>query len=138
RDDEEDEQRSLDVRPHERGPERADHQEEPEEESDEQRDLPGPSEVDVLVAAVPEPEPGGAVTEVLEDAEPLSDERADDDDEERSEEHVDAEALPFRLATADRRSDVESGREPGRRNPKNSELHVPGPRDGVGEDRGER
>ena len=94
-------------------------------------------EVDVLVAAVAEVEPHRLGQHLLH-AQPLARHRADHDEQERAEEHVDAGPLPLRLLAADRRRDVEARREPRGRDPEDAELHVPGARDRVRQDRRER
>ena len=95
-------------------------------------------EVDVLVAAVAEVEPQRAARQHLLDAQPLARHRAEHHDEQRAEQHVHAEPLVPRLDAADRRTDVEAGRQPGGGNPEDAELQVPGARDGVGQDPVER
>ena len=72
---------------------RAPHQQQPEEQADEQQDLPDAAEVDVLVALWPNQ--NQQVAELLLDAQPLAGQRADDDDEQRAEQHVDAERWHF-------------------------------------------
>ena len=119
--------RVLDCRP-----ERAAHKEEPDEQADEQEDLPEPSEVDVFIALMAEPEVGDE-PELLLDAEPFAGQRADDDDEQASEQEIDAKALAFRFIARNGRRDEQSGGEPRRGDPEDAELRVPRASDGVGE-----
>ena len=118
----------------ERREDRAGDQEEPEEQADEQGDLEGPAEVDVLVAAVADVEPERPAREHLLHAEPLPCHRTEHHHQQRPEQHVDAEPLELRLAAADGRPDVQAGRQPGGRDPEDSELEVPGAGHGVRQD----
>src|SRR5678815_2330713 len=102
-----------------------DSQREPEEQPGQQRDLPETSEVDVLIAAVTEVEPRRSGSEQLLDAEPLSRQRPDDDQQKRAEEHVDPESLPARFDAAHGRANVETGGQPGGGNPEDADLNVP-------------
>ena len=131
-------ERTLLARLAQRRQNRAHHQRQPEEQPDEQRDLPEPAEVDVLVAAVAEVEPRGAGAEHLLHAQPLAGHRADDDEQERAEQDVDAEALPLRLVAAHRRADEQAGGQPGRGDPEDAELHVPRAGDDVRQELRER
>src|SRR6185369_10543779 len=56
----------------------------------------------------------------------------------RTEEHIHAELLTLRLVTADEWSNKKSGGKPGRRNPKNSELCMPGSTDYIWQIIGQR
>ena len=111
---------------------RAEHQDEPEDEADEEGDLPDAPEVDVLVPLVAEPE-AQVEREDLVDREVLPGERPGDDDEERAPEDVHAEALELRLVPSDDRGEEEARREEGGRDPEDAGLDVPGAREGVGE-----
>ena len=72
-----------------------------------------------------------AGTQQLLYAHPLAGHRADDDEQERPEQHVHAQALPLRLDAAHRRTDEQAGRQPRRGDPEDAQLHVPRARDRV-------
>ncbi|MPM33623.1 hypothetical protein SDC9_80200 [bioreactor metagenome] len=113
--------------PPDRRPHPAGDQEEPEEQADEQADLPDPGQVEVLLAGGAEPPVDRqTVAHVAHDRQPLADHGAGHHDDERPEQHVDAEPLVLRLATADGRGDVQTGGEPGGGDPQDAELGVPG------------
>ena len=112
-------ERTLIARLAERRPNRPHHQAQPEEKAAEQRDLPEPAEVDVFVAAMTQIEPRGAGAEHLLHAQPLTCHRTDDDEQERGEQDVHAQALPLRLDPAHRRTDEEASGQPGRRDSEN-------------------
>ena len=59
--------------------------------------------------------------------------RASDDDEQRAEQHVHAEALDTSARAADQRTDEEARGQPRGGDPEDAELHVPGARDAVGQ-----
>src|SRR4051812_28284767 len=86
------------------------HEEEPEDESDEEQDLPYSAEVNVFVSLRAEPEP--QVAELLLNAEPLAGKRSDYDRDERDKQCVHARALKFGLLAAYGRSDEESSGKP--------------------------
>ena len=117
------------VAPRQCGLDAAPHQPQPEGESDEQQDLPEPSQVHVFVALRSQPEP--QVAELLLDAQPLAGERSDHDGDDRDEQHVHAESLTFRFGAAHRGHDVQTGRQPRGRDPEDADLQMPGARDGI-------
>src|SRR5690606_39167973 len=109
---------------------RADHrpqctpdEEQPEQETGEQQRLPEAADVGVLPALVAEPEVEVEAAR-LRYREPLPDERADDDHEQRAPERVHTEALRALLVAGDRRADVEPGAELRSRDPDHRELLV--------------
>ncbi|MNS56322.1 hypothetical protein D3C72_891780 [compost metagenome] len=118
----------LEGRPH--GP---DHQAQPEEQAHEQKHLPEAAQIDVLVALVAEPEVGRVGQALLGDGEPLAGHRARHDDQQTHEEEVHAQALELGLVAGHRRGDVEARRQPGRRDPEDAQLRVPGARHRVGQ-----
>ena len=71
------------------GPHRPDHQQQPQEQADRQEELPEPPQVHVLVALVAKPEVRH-VAQPLLDGEPLARHRPDNDDQQASEQEVDA------------------------------------------------
>jgi hypothetical protein len=73
------------------------------------------------------PDPKPEVTESVFDPQPLPDETPDDDEHERTEEHVGASPLPPRLLSPHERSQEEPAGYPGRRHPEDHELQVPRP-----------
>jgi len=83
-----------------RRPQTAQHQHEPQHEPDEEGDLPGAAEVEILVALMTKPE-AGAEAEVALHGQPLAGQRAEHDDDQRTEQHVHAQALILGLASAD-------------------------------------
>ena len=111
----------------------ADHQEQPDEQSNEQQNLPAAAQIDILVPLVP-PEEGVGIGEFVLDAHPFAGERADHNEQQGAEQDVDAERLELGLFAADERSDEETGGEPGSGNPEDADLHVPGAADAVGQD----
>ena len=127
----------LSSRRFERRPQRAAHEHQPDQQADEQEDLPEPAEVHVLVALVAEPEVGGEA-QPLHHREPLAGHRADDDDQQADEQEVHAEPLELRLVARDGGRDEQARRQPRRRDPEDAELRVPGARHGVGQELGER
>ena len=115
---------------------RAHHQEEPDQQSDEQQNLPGASQIDVFVALMA-PEKRVGIAQLVHDAEPLSGHGTDDNQQQRAEQHIDAEALEFRLVPADQRADEEAGGQPRRGDPEDAQLHMPGARHAIGQPFGE-
>ena len=130
-------QRAPGVAAPERRPEGAHHQGQPEDQPDEQADLPEAAEVDVLIALLAEPE-AGVEAQALVDRQPLAGQRAGDDDQKGAEQDVDAEALEARLAATDRRRQEEPGGEEGGGDPEDRRLDVPGAGQAVGQPLGQR
>ena len=133
RQEEDDRERLALARLSQRRPKRTAHQDKPDHQPGKQQDLPEPAKIDIFPTLVTEPEIHVEV-EVLLDAEPFAGHRADDHDEQRAEQHVNADLLEFRLAAAQRRGEIETGGEPCGRDPEDAELGVPGPGYGVGQD----
>ncbi|ABA47752.1 hypothetical protein BURPS1710b_2803 [Burkholderia pseudomallei 1710b] len=106
-----------------RGHQRAAHQEQPEQQADEEQDLPDAAHARVSEPLIADPE-REVRAEMLERAEPAGDGRADDDEDQRPEQHVHAEFLQLRLAAGQQRRDIEARREPGGRDPEHSELRM--------------
>ena len=82
-------------------PQRAEHQPAPDQQADEEADLPEPAELDVGQALIAEPEP--AAVDIAHDAEPVADQRAGDD-ESTSPRTAGRPATPGRAPRARRRS----------------------------------
>ena len=82
-------------------PQRAQHQHAPDQQAEEEADLPEPPELDVGESLVAEPEP--AVVDIAHDAELVADQRAGDDDA-ASPRTADRPAIPGRVPPARRRS----------------------------------
>ena len=80
-----------------RGP---NHQEKPDQQANEQQDLPTPAEVHVLVALM-SPEERVGVRELVLDAHPFAGKGSHDNQEQGAEENVHAEGLQLRLLAAD-------------------------------------
>lgn len=68
--------------------------------------LEGAPEVDVLVAAVPKVEPRVLASQLVHHTQLLAYHRANDDEQQHSEQNVDPEPLMSRFAPTDHRSDV--------------------------------
>src|SRR5262249_13165745 len=114
----------------ERGSDDAKHQREPDQQSEEQPRLPHAPEIEILPALM-SPVEGRDIGKPSVDAQVLARERANDDDEERGEEHVHAEPLSLWLGAADERTDEETGSEPRGGDPEEPELQRPRPREAV-------
>ena len=122
---------------HDRRPQRAADQGQPQQQADEQEDLPEAADVDVFPALVAEPEVV-LQAQLLHHREPLAGERADHDDQQAGEQEVHAQALELRLMPGDRRRDVQAGAQPRGGDPQHRELRVPGARQRIGQDVGQR
>ena len=121
----EEERRELPVgRPAHRGAEGAEHEDDPEEQTDREQQLPEASEVEILRALVAEPEP--EIAEPIVDAEALADEATADDDGKRAEQRERAETLHRWFLTADEWCEEETTRDPRGGDPENGELEMPG------------
>src|SRR5450755_4648411 len=117
------------------GLERPKHQKQPEEEANYQQELPEPPEVQVLGTLVTEPEP--ELPQLVVDAEGLAYQAADDDQHQRPEEYVDAGPLVSGLFATDPRRQEKAAAHPGRRDPEDGELEVPGASQVVGQPAGD-
>src|ERR1035441_19355 len=117
------------------GLERPKHQKQPEEEANYQQELPEPPEVQVLGTLVTEPEP--ELPQLVVDAEELANQAADDDHHQRPEEGVDACPLMLGLFATAPRSQEKTAAYPGRSDPEDGELEVPGARHTVGQPAGD-
>ncbi len=115
----------------------ADHQEQPQQQADHQSDLPDSAQVDVLVPLMSEVE-RHRVGQLVLNAQPFAGQRADDDQQQRPEQHVDAESLAFRFVIADQWADEQPGRQPRRGDPEQPHLNVPGASDAVRQPVGKR
>src|SRR5262249_46828773 len=98
--------------------------------ADRQQKLPEAAQVQVLGALMAEPEP--ELSELVVDPEELTGEAAEDDHRQRSEKGEHSGLLSSRLAPSDQRSEEQSSRDPGRRDPEDRELEMPGPQEVVG------
>ena len=116
-----------------RGPQAAQHQRGPQQQADEQIDLPEAAEVEIFIALVAEPEIERAGGDMAVDREPFAGERSDDDHQQADEQEIDAEALELRFSAAQQRRDIEPGGQPGGRDPQDGELRVPGAGHRIGE-----
>src|SRR5262249_14083481 len=108
----------------------AEHEREPDEQSEEQRALPHAPEIEILPALM-SPVEGRGIGKPSVDAQVLARERAHDDQDERAEQHVDAQPLSLWLGAAAERTDEETGGEPRGRDPEEPELQVPRPHEAV-------
>jgi hypothetical protein len=81
------------------GTNRPHHQGEPDQQSDEQQNLPRAPQIHVLIALVA-PEKRVGIAQLVHDAEPLAGHGTGDDQQQGSEQHIHAEALKFRLISA--------------------------------------
>ncbi len=111
------------------GPE---HEEEPEDEAHGQQQLPETAQVEVLAALVAQPEPQAA--QVAVDARELPEEAAEDHDGQGAEEQEHAGLLALGLDPAHERRQEETPAHPGRGDPEDRQLEVPGPREVVRQD----
>src|ERR1039457_2400700 len=111
------------------------HQKQPEEEANCQQVLPEPPEVQVLGTLVPEPEP--ELPQFVVNAEGLACQAADDDHHQRPEECVDAGPLVSGLLATDPRRQEKAAAHPGRRDPEDGGLEVPGTCQGLGQPAGD-
>src|SRR5262249_56587550 len=91
------------------GPEGPEHEDEPDQEPEKKTGLPDATEVEVLPALMA-PVEGRGIGKPTVDAQILPDQRADDDRDQRDEENVHAQALPFWLDAADQGRNEEPGR----------------------------
>lgn len=107
-----------------RGPNRPYHQEQPEEKSDSQEQLPKSSKIRILIPLVPKPEVC-VQPKTLPDRKPLTGHGTDNDDQQTHKEKIDEKTLVFWFATGDCRSHKQPGCDPGGCNPKDSQLGVP-------------
>ena len=98
----------------------ANHQEEPDQQSNEQQNLPAAAQIDILVALMSPKERVG-VGELVLDAHPFAGQRSHDNEEQGAEQHMDAKCLELRFLSADQRSDEETGGQPGGGDPEDAE-----------------
>ena len=84
---------------------------------------------------MPEPEP--ELPQFVVNAKGLACQAAGDDHHQRPEECVDAGPLVFRFLATDPRRQEKAAAHPGRRDPEDGELEVPGARQGVGQPAGD-
>ncbi len=117
------------------GPESPKHQKQPEDKANCQQNLPEPPEVQVLGTLVAEPEP--ELPQLVVDAEGFAGQAAGDYHHQRPEECVDASPLMFGFFAADPGRQEKATANPGRCNPENCELKVPGARQSVGQPTGD-
>ena len=120
------------------GPQRSHDQCNPQEQSDQQVDLPEPAKVDIFIALMTEPEIGRQIVEETVDCRPLPGKRADHDDQQADEQEIDPEPLKFGIAADKHWRDIESGGEPSGGNPQDRQLRVPSARNRIGQIFGER
>ena len=118
-------------------PQNSNHQEQPEQQADEQGDLPGSPQVDVLVALMAEVE-RNRIGHLVVNAQPFAGQRTDHDEQQRQKQDIDAQALSLRFLLADQRADEQPGRQPGRGDPEQAQLNVPRPSHAVRQPLGER
>ena len=100
RDQEQHQQRMILVASRQRRLDAAPHQPQPEDQPDEQEDLPDAAQVNVFVTLRSQPEPH--IAELLLNAHPFAGKRADDDHDDCDEQNVHAKALSLRFGAADR------------------------------------
>ena len=130
-DEKEQEQRPVLALANERGLERRHHQDKPQNEADEQQNLPESSQVNIFIPLAAEPEP--QIAKALLDAQPFSRERTANHENQRAKEYINTEPLELGLVAADRWSDIKSCCQPRSRNPEDGQLQMPGASDGVGQ-----
>src|SRR4051812_15277005 len=108
-----------------RRPHPAGHQGQPDEQSNEQEDLPESAEIDVFEPLMPEPKVGDEPKPLL-NREPLSDHRTDNNDQQTNPQKVHTQSLELRLISADGRRDIQASCQPRSGNPEDAQLCVPG------------
>src|SRR6266496_2267991 len=99
------------------------HQPQPEYEANEQKNLPQPAKIHVLITLCAQPEP--EVSELVLDTHPFASQRPDDNQQQRAEESIHAKPLSFRLVAANCRGHIQSCSQPRSSNPENSNLKMP-------------
>src|SRR5262249_46848291 len=110
----------------------------PQQQPNEQIDLPEAAEIEILIPLIAEPEVERTGAHPPVDGEPLAGKGTDHDHEQADEQEVDSEPLELRLTSTEQRRHVDSGGEPGGGDTENGQLRVPGPRDRVREVFGQR
>src|SRR5271165_6139273 len=114
------------------GPKRPKDQDAPDREPGEKAYLPRPAKLDVRKPLIAEPKP--AFADIPYDAEIITDERADDDEQRDPEEHIHEESLAFRLAAANRRGEKQGRADPRQADPDNWRLNVDIPEEVEGQE----
>ena len=107
------------------------HEEEPEDQSSRKKNLPETPQIKILGTLVTQPEPQRS--ELVVDAEKLTAQTAEYHHEERNEEQVDAEPLPFRLMSSNPWGEEKTPRNPCCSYPEYNQLEVEGSQEIVGE-----
>ena len=113
-----------------RRPKPSQRQHQPEEKSHEEEDLPEAAKIHVFIALMTEPESCIEAKHLLY-GNPLAGEGAQNHQEERTEERVDADTLKSRFTASRGRSQVESRSQKSCSNPKYRQLDVPCPRNRI-------
>src|SRR5215510_7693344 len=98
-------------------------QEKPDHQAQGEQCLPGPSQLEILPALMTEPEP--EISQQPIDSERLAKEASANNENKSGKEEVHTEYLSLRVAAADSRCQQKSAADIGRRNPEDSQLHVP-------------
>ena len=114
------------------------HEAEPDQQAGKDHDLPGTAHVQEFIALVAQPVDQRRIGHAPRDREPLTHERADHSHQQCCPEHVDPPGLPARLKSRDHRRQIKSCSQPGRRDPENGQLHMPGTRERIRRDLGQR
>ena len=109
-DEEERQKRAVFTLANERRFESRDHQDKPKNQSDEQKNLPEASEIDIFITLAAKPEPHVAKT--LLDTHPLAGKRASDHENQCTEECIDTQSLILRFVTADSWTNVKACSQP--------------------------
>ncbi len=103
----------------------------PEDQTSEQENLPNPAQLEVLPSLVAQPEP--CFAEQAFDAECFPEQAPGNDQERCQKQQVHQQTLTFRLPLGDQRREEDACSDPGDRNPEDGQLEVPafGPTVGV-------
>ena len=104
-------------------PQRPKHQGTPDQQAEEETDLPEPPKLDVRLSLVAEPEP--AIIDIAHDAQPVAGQRAGDNGQRHPEQHVDEQSLAAGFPSpCNRRSEEQPGADPADADPNNRRLDV--------------
>eukprot|EP01022_Parablepharisma_sp_SALTPOND_P004174 TRINITY_DN1187_c0_g2_i1.p1 TRINITY_DN1187_c0_g2~~TRINITY_DN1187_c0_g2_i1.p1 ORF type:complete len:839 (+),score=292.08 TRINITY_DN1187_c0_g2_i1:14101-16617(+) len=114
------------------GPERASQQEQPEQQADEEQDLPDTSHAGVFQALVADPE-AEVGAGVFETTVPARGGGTHHDGNQGPEQHIHTELLEARLAARQQGRDIQSRGQPGRGDPEDAHLRVDGTAHHIGQ-----
>ncbi len=110
------------------------HQDQPDQQTGEDQELPKAPHIEELVALMPKPVDQRGIGYLSGQGEPLTGERAQNGDHQRRPQGIHTQSLQGGLGPGDQWRQIQSRAEPGRRNPQHRELHMPRASQRIGRD----